>query len=29
MVGYEICEDGNITDNIGCLANCTGFIDGW
>jgi len=29
MIGYELCDDGNKNDNIGCLANCTGFISGW
>ena len=28
-VGLEVCDDGNIFDSIGCLANCTGEINGW
>jgi cysteine-rich repeat protein len=29
VVGTETCDDGNKIDNIGCLADCTGEINGY
>ena len=25
----EVCDDGNINDNKGCLSDCSGQIHGW
>ena len=25
----EVCDDGNSTDNIGCLNDCSGIIKGY
>lgn len=29
MVDHEICDDSNINDSWGCLADCSGVVAGW
>jgi len=29
VVAGEVCDDGNNSDGLGCLADCSGSIDGF